>query len=347
MTIPWYVKEAKPIDQSSLTLAEQHQLQLTKPPGSLGRLEQIAIQFAAWQGTERPQLEQIMVRVFAGDHGICKQGVSAFPQQVTAQMIQNFVDGGAAISVLCKHIGAQLCVINMGTVTPTEDANDLLNAQLSAGTEDFSEQAAMSQSTMLAALEVGRNELLNSDAELFIGGEMGIGNTTSASAIFSAILGYDVELTVGPGTGLDKQGILHKGKIIAKALDLHDGNLNSPLDVLKCLGGLEIAGLVGAYIASAQRGIPILVDGFITTAAALIAVQINPSVKTWMLFAHRSAEPAHINTLQKLDVQPLLDLGLRLGEGSGAAVAVNLLQTAIVLHNNMATFTAAGVSNTL
>ena len=345
MTQAWYLNEAKKIDQAFLTRAEQHQLQLTKPPGSLGKLEQIAVQFAAWQACDKPQLERIAVRVFAGDHGVCKQGVSAFPQQVTAQMIQNFVGGGAAISVLCKHIGAELSVINMGTVQPTTDAAGLINAQLSAGTEDFTERPAMSHATVLNALDIGRNELLACDAELFIGGEMGIGNTTSASAIYSAILGYKAELMVGPGTGLDQQGMSHKAAVIERALEVHAAQLNSPLNILQHLGGLEIAGLVGAYICSAQRGIPILVDGFITTAAALVATHINPSVKKWMVFAHRSAEPAHRHALQKLEVEPMLDLGLRLGEGSGAAAAVSLLQTAIILHNNMATFATAGVSN--
>lgn len=325
--------------------AKAHQANLTKPLGSLGRLEQLAISFAGWQGNEKPDLQHILVRVFAGDHGVCAHGVSAFPQQVTAQMILNFIHGGAAISVLARAMDADFAVVNMGTVTAIADADNLINHQLSNGSEDFTKAPAMSNSILADALQAGREEVAQSKAQLFIGGDMGIGNTTSASAIISAILNLDPIDTVGPGTGIDEGGMSIKRSAVQQALDLHSNNLDDPLDVLGNLGGLEIAGLVGAYIASAQNGIPMLIDGFISTAAALLAVEINPSARAWMIFSHKSAEPAHVKVLQYLKARPLLDLDMRLGEGSGAAVAAPLLIAALDLHKQMATFADAGVSD--
>jgi nicotinate-nucleotide--dimethylbenzimidazole phosphoribosyltransferase len=211
------------------------------------------------------------------------------------------------------------------------------------GTKDFTLEPAMTEATMLDALELGRQQV-NPKASLFIGGDMGIGNTTSASAIYSLLLKLPAETTVGPGTGVDKDGLAIKRKCLYRAFNLHANQLESPLGILQHVGGLEIAGLAGSYIACAQQGIPILVDGFITTAAALLAVNINPSCRNWMLFAHKSAEPAHKYALKSLDAIPILDLGMRLGEGSGAGVAVSLIKSALALHANMATFANAGVS---
>lgn len=344
----WIISPAQKINDESVLLAKAHQSVLTKPAGSLGRLEDIAEQFAGWQGVKNPLLNNIQVVVFAGDHGVCQQQVSAFPQEVTMQMIVNFLQGGAAISVLSHQMDADFNVVNMGIVTPLPDPfvnhQRLINKNICSGTADLSQQSAMSEEQCLAALDAGKSLLDTSTAQLFIGGEMGIGNTTSASAIYAALLSLSAAEVVGPGTGVDAAGLLRKQEVINTALELHKDYLSDPYQALRRLGGLEIAALVGSYIASAQKGIPVLVDGFICTAAALLAVRINPSVKEWLLYSHRSAEPAHCKALDALDASPLLDLGLRLGEGSGAALTVSLLQSALCLHNNMATFTQAGVS---
>ncbi len=342
----WFQQPCAEPKQLSREQAQAHQLDLTKPAGSLGMLEDIAVLFCAWQGTNRPRCETIQICVFAGDHGVCAQGVSAFPQEVTAQMIHNFVAGGAAISVIAHQLGADFSVINMGITSQLDDAPSLVNTPLVPGTQDFTIEPAMSEKTMLDALELGRKQVTNrnTSADLFIGGDMGIGNTTSASAIYSALLDLSPEITVGPGTGVNQQGILTKQSVITKALQLHQQELKTPFGVLQRLGGLEIAGLVGAYIACAQQGVPILIDGFIATSAALIACRMNPACRDWMLFGHRSAEPAHEQALIALNAKPILDIGMRLGEGSGAAAAVSLIQTSLQLHNNMATFSNAGVS---
>jgi len=263
-------------------------------------------------------------------------------------MVQNFLAGGAAISVLAKELGADFSVVNLGTVSPIEDAPGLHNAPIAASTQDFSLAPAMSHADLTQALEIGRQQLSNSqlsNSQLFIGGEMGIGNTTSASAIYSSLLDLPPEQTVGPGTGIDAQGQAHKAKVIAQAVALHKNSMSDALSVLQHLGGFEIAALTGAYIAAAQQQTPVLVDGFICTAAALLACRINASCRAWMLFSHQSAEPAHISALEALDASPLLNLGMRLGEGSGAAMAVPIIKNALLLHSQMATFADAGVSD--
>lgn len=347
MTNHWFQKPCIEPDTSFANKAQEHQLTLTKPAGSLGMLEQIAISYCAWQKTLTPQCNKIQVSVFAADHGVCAQGVSAFPQEVTAQMIFNFLNGGAAISVLANSIGANMNVINMGIQSQIDEAKGLVNTPLDQGTKDITKEAAMSEETMHRALTLGKQQHTDSSLHLFIGGDMGIGNTTPASCIYSALLDLPPEITVGPGTGIDQNGIQRKQQAVQHALQLHTQEINSPLDVLQRVGGLEIAGLVGAYIASAQQQIPVLVDGFIATAAALLATRINPSSREWMMFAHRSAEPAHQHALEALQATPMLDLGMRLGEGSGAGVAVSIIQNALTLHKQMATFSNANISESV
>lgn len=340
----WYLDPCAKINRQALEQAKQRQCVLTKPAGSLGKLEDIAVKFAGWQGTPLPKLDNIMVRVFAGDHGVCGQGVSAFPQEVTGQMLLNFIHGGAAISVLSKQLNADFAAVNMGIAAEIPQAENLINFQLMPGTNDFTQQPAIPASILEQALQAGRAQVLDKQIDLFIGGEMGIGNTTSASAIYCALLELSPEQAVGPGTGVDAQGILRKQTTIQNALELHKDYLDSAYNVLHCFGGLEIAALAGSYIGCAQQGIPILVDGFISTAAALAATQLNAEVHNWLLFSHQSAEPAHRLALQAMQADALLNLDMRLGEGSGAAVAVSLLQSAIKLHNEMATFEQAQVS---
>ncbi|OGT16810.1 MAG: nicotinate-nucleotide--dimethylbenzimidazole phosphoribosyltransferase [Gallionellales bacterium RIFCSPHIGHO2_02_FULL_57_16] len=334
-------------NEAARAAALARQGQLTKPPGALARLEDIAVQLAALQGVERPQLQRIHISVFASDHGVAAEGVSVFPQAVTAEMVRNFARGGAAISVLAKQLSATLEVINLGTVSVVEALPGVRDERIAAGTANFLQQAAMTETQLAAALQSGRDAVLRakqSGAQLFIGGEMGIANTTAASAIGCVLLQIAPVLLSGPGTGLDSNGVAHKARVIEQAIALHHLSHDNPLAALRHVGGFEIAGLCGAYIAAAQQDLPVLVDGFISSVAALAAVRINPAVRNWLLFGHTSAEPGHQRVLAALDAQPVLQLGMRLGEGSGAAVAVPILQLACALHNGMATFAEAGVS---
>jgi nicotinate-nucleotide--dimethylbenzimidazole phosphoribosyltransferase len=262
-------------------------------------------------------------------------------------MLHNFVTGGAAISVLAQQLSAQLDVVDLGTVSPL-DLPGVRHLRIGAGTANFAKAPAMNQEQGLLALQAGRDSVLRAKAvgtELFVGGEMGIGNTAAASAVACSLLECAAQLLVGPGTGLNAAGISHKTDVIERALKLHAEQAGDPLQSLFCLGGFEIAALVGAYLACAQEGITVLVDGFICSVAALVAVRLNPACRDWLLFGHRGAEPGHRHLLETLQADPLLDLGLRLGEGSGAALAVPLVRLACQLHNGMATFAEAAVAD--
>ena len=324
-----------------------HQDQLTKPPGSLGRLEALAVTLAAHQASNKPNVDQLAIRVFAGDHGVMAENVSAFPQAVTVEMIRNFATGGAAISVLSREQGADFQVVNAGAAGPVDDQPVLLNTPVAAGTANFCETAAMTDQQLAAALELGKQAVdsaAEAGARLFIGGEMGIGNTTAAAAVSAALIDEDSDLLVGVGTGVDDSGLQRKKDAVKKGLELHRQAIGDPLEALRCLGGLEIAALAGAYLRCGQLGMTALVDGFICSSAALVAVKYQPTLRPWLLFAHQSAEFGHRQVLQELDAEPLLSLNLRLGEASGAATAVPLLRLACSLHNTMATFAGAGVS---
>ncbi len=341
----WILQPCAALNEVAREEALARQGQLTKPPGALGQLETIAVQLAAMQGAARPQLDRVQICVFAADHGIAAEGVSAFPQAVTGEMVKNFATGGAAISVLAKTLGATLEVVNLGTLNDPGVWPGVLRAVIAPMTANFAVEAAMTRSQLDAALQAGRDSVLRAaSAQLFIGGEMGIANTTSASAISCALLHEAPRLLAGPGTGLDSHGVIHKAEVIGRALALHNLSETDALEILRCLGGFEIAALTGTYIAAAQSGMPVLVDGFISSVAALLAVRINPDVRNWLLFAHTSAEPGHQRVLVAMNAEPLLQLGMRLGEGSGAAVAVPLLRLACALHNGMATFAEAAVS---
>lgn len=328
--------------------AQQRQAQLTKPPGSLGHLESVAIQLAALQNTPQPCADRVHIAVFAGDHGIAAEGVSAFPQSVTGEMIGNFARGGAAINVLAEALQASLEIINLGTVTDTGALATVMHYRLGPGTANFLHAPAMTTLQLNGALWAGREAIERAhenNAHLFIGGEMGIGNTTSATALVCSLLQRDPDALTGAGTGLDANGIQHKASVIARALAHHHASIDSPLEALRHLGGFEIAALTGAYIHGAQTGLPLLIDGFIATTAALAAEMIAPGCKQWFIFSHQSAEAGHGILLDALTAEPLLALDMRLGEGSGAAVAVSLLRSACQLHNRMATFAEAQVSS--
>jgi len=347
MSLYWWQNPCQPLDHVARNKALARQQQLTKPAGSLGQLEQVAVHLAALQGSERPSVTQLWISIFAADHGVVAEGVSAFPQAVTGQMLRNFVTGGAAISVLARQLDAALEVVDLGTAVPLEALPGVRHLHVGAGTQNFLRGPAMTVAQVLIALEAGRDSVQRArqaGAELFIGGEMGIGNTTSATALACCLLGCPVAELVGPGTGLDEAGVARKCAVIEAALALHGPASDGPLDVLVRLGGFEVAALVGAYLACAQHGVPALVDGFICSVAALLAQRLNPDCRDWLLFAHRGAEPGHQRVLQALQAEPLLALGLRLGEGSGAALAVPLLQLACRLHNDMATFAEAAVA---
>lgn len=345
MTEPWWSEPIRPPSAALAEAARTRQANLTKPPGSLGRLEALAVQLAAMQGRQRPRVEQVWIAVFAGDHGVVAEGVSAFPQAVTQQMLANFVAGGAAIAVLARELNATLEVVDVGSLA-AEPMPGVVWDKAGFGSANLAQGAAMTEAAVVHALDAGRRSLRRAQAagvELYVGGEMGIGNTTAAAALACALLGLSGCELAGPGTGLDAAGVARKAAVLDRALDRH-ADAGTPLEALRRLGGFEIAGLAGAYLACAQAGVPVLVDGFIASAAALAAVRLNPGLRDWLIFGHVSAEPGHARLLAALEAQPLLTLDMRLGEGSGAAVAVSLLRAACALHNGMATFAEAGVS---
>ena len=344
----WLNDSVKNPSEEYADKARQRQNCLTKPPGSLGRLETLAIRLAALQASEKPSLNKVYIAVFAADHGVAAAGVSAYPQEVTGQMVANFSAGGAAISVLAKSLGAELEVVDVGTLNDPGPLPGVRSCRIAAGTANLQQQDAMTEQQLADALLAGRESVARAVAigtELYIGGEMGIGNTTSAAAIAAELLRLEPEMATGPGTGLDQAGVANKVQVIREALARYQQLDKQPLELLRCVGGFEIAALSGAYIAAAQYGLPVLIDGYIASAAALVAVNVRPEIKPWLLFSHRSAEPGHRYVLASLDANPLFDFGMRLGEGSGAATAVPLLRLACDLHNNMATFAEAGVAD--
>lgn len=331
--------------------AEARQDSLTKPQGSLGALERLAVRLAAMQETDRPHADAIHIVLFAGDHGVTAQGISAYPSAVTVEMLRNFANGGAAISVLARKLGARLDVVDAGTLA-TADIRGVVTDKPCLGTRDFASEPAMTGEELAFALDAGRRaveRVREHGADLLILGEMGIGNTTSAAAIAAALLCKNAAELVGAGTGLDSEGIRRKADVITKALDAHRLNTSTPsaANVLAKVGGLEIAALAGAIVAAAQSRLPVLVDGFIVTAAALAATRLNPSCQDWLIYSHRSSEQGHRIILDALGAEPILDLKMRLGEGSGAAVAASVVRSACALHGEMATFAEAQVSGSL
>ena len=320
---------------------------LTKPPGSLGRLEALAIQLSAITGQAAPFVSPPGVAVFAADHGVAEEGVSAFPQEVTAQMVANFAHGGAAINVFARQIGAQVEVIDVGVVSSLS-LPGVVDAKVRAGTANMVQEDAMSREEVLSAINVGADSvgrLVEKGAKSIIVGEMGIANTTASSAMLAAFTQVPVATVVGAGTGINSAQQAHKVAVIEQALHARQADSNDPLDVLSKLGGLEIAAMAGAYLAAAAHRLPAIVDGFIATVAALTACRLCPEVRGYLIFGHRSEEPGHAAALEALQAEPLLALGMRLGEGSGAALAFPLVQAAAAMLKEMATFTQAGVSS--
>ncbi len=342
----WLTAPIPSLNSHYLDAALSHQKQLTKPLGALGELENIAVQLAAMQASNKPSINKIWMSLFAADHGIAHAGVSAFPQTVTAEMVKNFVRGGAAISVLAQLYQAQLEIIDVGVASDLSKLA-IIHQKIAYGTANFLNQAAMTESQLQDALKAGKDAIKRASADnsqLFIAGEMGIANTSSATAIACKLLNLNAKQLTGAGTGLKDKEIQHKATLIQQALEHKKESPALPLEVLQYFGGFEIAALVGAYLAAAQKGLPILIDGFICTVAALVAHRINPDIKQWLLYAHRSQEQGHQIILDALQAKPLLNLNMRLGEASGAAVAIPLLRSACALHSEMATFEQAQVS---
>jgi len=343
----WINDPILPIDSMAADSARRRQDQLTKPRGSLGRLEEMAIKLAGMQGASAPSPDPVHILQFMSDHGVAAEGVSLYPQEVTIQMMRNIAHGGAAVSVMAEAIGARMEIIDLGILTDPGPVENVRSERLGFGTGNIAREPAMSEEQLVAAMNAGRSGVeraLSNGARLLICGEMGIGNTTPATAVACALLDKPVVDMVGPGTGLNAEGINRKRQAIESALALHLEPGRSTLDLLARLGGFDIVATTGAYITAAQRGLPILVDGFIMSAAALAAVRLQPEVRNWMIFSHTSAEPGHRLMMEALDADPYLDLGMRLGEATGGEALVPLLRLACVVHQRMATFSEAGVT---
>jgi len=338
-----------PIDKQALQQARAHQGRLTKPAGSLGRLEDIACWFAARQGKGIPDPLQPAIVVFAADHGVATEGVSAYPREVTAQMVRNFSAGGAAINVLAGRCNAALSIVDVGVDADLSDVDELEHAKIRArGSGNIIHEAAMTAVEYWEAVGIGEemaSRAIVAGANLLIAGDMGIGNTTASAAVICELSGLSPELIVGRGTGVDGSAYYRKLALVEQALARAAGTPSH--DVLRELGGLEIAAMAGFYRAAAKRGVPVLLDGFISAAAAMAAVAWDIHISGWLLASHVSAEQGHRLALQELGLEPLLELNMHLGEGSGAALTVPLLNAAIALHRDMATFESAQVSEQL
>jgi nicotinate-nucleotide--dimethylbenzimidazole phosphoribosyltransferase len=321
-------KDLPQADTHAQAVAEERQKLLTKPAGSLGRLEDIALWLASWQGKPRPQINNCQTIVFAGNHGVAAKGVSAFPPAVTEQMVENFRKGGAAINQLCSSVGSDLNVHPLDLDSPTAD---------------FSIAPAMSREECLNAVNIGI-EAVNPQSDLIALGEMGIGNTTSAAALCCGLFGGDPSLWVGRGTGIDDVHLALKAELVRSAIELHRGHLDDPIAVTSHLGGRELAAILGATLSARYHRIPILLDGFVCTAAAAPLAAIADDALDHCLVGHSSVEPGHGHLLKKLGKVALLDFDMRLGEASGAALAIGIIKSAVAVHNGMATFAEAGVS---
>ena len=337
----------QPLDAESMSAARARQDVLTKPQGSLGRLEALSIQIAGITRQPRPKIQHKVVTVMAGDHGVVAEGVSAYPQEVTPQMVLNFLYGGAAINVLTRHVGARVVIVDMGAAATMEPHPQLLIRKIAPGTANIAVGPAMTrqqaEACLLAGAEIVEAEIANG-LDLLATGDMGIGNTTPSAAIAAAVTGKSVREIAGRGTGVDDRGLERKISAIERALQVNQPNPADGLDLLAKIGGFEIGGLAGAILGAAANGRPVVIDGFISTAAAIIAVTLNPQVRDYLIAAHTSQELGHRLMTEWLGLTPLLDLQMRLGEGTGAALAMSIIEASCTVLDEMATFGEAGVS---
>jgi len=341
-------RQIEPIDQAWLNAARERQLTLTKPPGSLGRLEEIANRLAAIQRTATPVVTKKRIYVVAGDHGITIEGVSAYPGEVTPQMVDNFLRGGAAINVLCRAGGIEVKVVDAGVDADLSDRTELIHAKVVRGTDNFAVGAAMTRESTEACLMKGielAQASANDGVNLIGIGEMGIGNTTAASAITAVLLKCDPETVTGRGTGIDDAGLAHKIEVIRRGVEINKPDPDDAIDILAKVGGAEIGVMAGIVLGAAANHLPIVADGFISTTAAALALTLQPNARDYLINGHRSAERGHTALIDFIGEEPLLDLSMRLGEGTGAALAMNIIEGAAKLLGEMATFADAGVSN--
>ena len=342
-------EETSPLGRSCdwESIAKARLNDLTKPPGSLGRLEEIASKIVCIQRRERPGCANKAVYVFAADHGVTKEGVSAYPREVTRQMVRNFLANGAAINVFARCAGAEVIVVDVGVDAEFDPHPQLLRRKIRRGTRNMAVEPAMTVDEVNAALSLGRSltqEAPFRDKQLVAVGEMGIGNTTAAAAIAAALSGKPVDEVTGSGTGISAQALIHKRQVIAKALQVHAVKKADPIDLLQKIGGLEIAAIAGMILGALEQRVAVVMDGFISTAAAALAYTIEPRVKEILFAGHISQEPGHRVLLEYLGLEPILNLGMRLGEGTGAVLAMMVMEAAVRMLNEMATFSSAGVS---
>ncbi|WP_420481885.1 nicotinate-nucleotide--dimethylbenzimidazole phosphoribosyltransferase [Cohnella zeiphila] len=340
------IEAVRPLDERAMEETRRRLDRLTKPPGSLGRLEELAVQLAGIAGTSELAVVRKAVVVMAGDHGVCEEGVSAFPQEVTGQMVLNFLNGGAAINVLAGQAGADVVCVDMGIKAQLKDER-LISRNVRAGTANIVRGPAMTREEAVRAVEAGiglAEELAAQGVGVLATGEMGIGNTTPSSAMLAALCGLEPEDVVGRGTGVDEAGLVRKREAVASAIRTNRPDSEDPLDVIAKVGGLEIAGLAGLVIGAAANRLPVVIDGFISTVAALVACRLVPAAQAYLIPSHLSEERGHRLALGQLGLDPLLHLGMRLGEGTGAALCFPLLDAAVQVLNKMATFDSAGVS---
>lgn len=335
------------LDQTAMEQAQTRLDQLTKPPGSLGKLEDIAIKLAGITSELYPNLTSRQLILFAADHGVVAEGVSAFPQEVTEAMVVNFLKEGAAVNVFAKQAQTEIKLVDIGMCADLEHPN-LHQHKVKAGTDNFCQKPAMSKEEAILALEVGiqmAQVAQTQGVNILATGEMGIGNTTASSALAAVLTQLPIESVVGKGTGLDREGLKRKISAIRRGIELNKPNYQDPLDTLAKVGGLEIAGLAGLILGAASLRIPIVIDGFISSAAALVAAKIAPASKNFMLASHASAEPGHAQVLAEIGLEPLIYMDMRLGEGTGAVLALHLVEAAILVMRDMATFAEAGITS--
>ena len=342
------LEKINPIDSSLLESTQIRLDNLTKPKGSLGRLEEFAKRIVAITGKRNPSLAKKVIITIAGDHGITEEGVSAYPSEVTPQMVYNFLRGGAGVNVLARHVGAEVVVVDMGVAVELASHPDLIVRKIAMGTKNFAKGPAMSREQAIKAIETGieiTEQIINEKKVDIIGtGEMGIGNTTPSSAITAVFTNKSVQEVTGRGTGIDNETYARKISVIQKAIELNKPNPKDPIDVLAKVGGFEIGGLVGVTLAGAANKIPVVIDGFISSVAGLIAVELKSDVKDYIFAAHASVEIGHKALLDRMQLKPILDLNMRLGEGTGAALAMGLIDAGVKILNEMASFEEAGVS---
>ncbi|MCK9861436.1 nicotinate-nucleotide--dimethylbenzimidazole phosphoribosyltransferase [Paenibacillus sp. ATY16] len=340
------IERIRPFQEQAVIEAKAHSDQLTKPTGSLGKLEEIAFRLAGISGSLWPDLSRKAVVVMAGDHGVCEEGVSAYPQEVTPQMVLNFLSGGAAVNVLARQAGADVYCVDIGVNAELEHPG-LISRKVVRGTANMAKQPAMSREEALQAVMAGvqvANELAEKGYRLFATGEMGIGNTTPSAALTTVLTGLSPELSVGRGTGINDESWRHKIEVVKRAIAVNKPNASDPLDVLAKVGGAEIAGLAGFIIGAAANGCPVVVDGFISSVAALVAVRLAEQAKPYLFASHLSQEQGHAVVLESMGLSPMIQLDMRLGEGTGAVLCFHFVDAALKLMQEMATFSSAGVS---